>query len=319
MTDKATSLSKQGFFETQEALREFGVSDARTLRKWATKGKLDRVHHAGKVFFKRVSSAPVSAPPKNRSTTKMFKIAKNSSRPTYSYNDETNTYNVFIKGEGTFYEIAAETFREMKEDYSEEGSYLSIAEMAAKYCQTQKWVADFVKSVGWTHKEDIFTDEEILDLSPSALLEKKVLSERKALKEKMDKAGRNRLAKDAEKWNALQESLVEPIGEILSNISPSYSVPKIEFPKVDGKKYICMVTPTDLHYGKYASSLESDVPWDRDICEKLLLKKTAEILAELKRYGAPEYFVVGVGSDWMHIDNFQMVTTKGTPTSRQVY
>jgi hypothetical protein len=93
---------------------------------------------------------------------------------------------------------------------------------------------------------------------------------------------------------------------------PKYT-DKLEISNDSDREFIAVVGLTDLHYGKYASKTETGEAFDKEICKRRLFACTQEVLSRVLHFGVPETFVVPIGSDFFHIDNYQGTTTKGTP------
>lgn len=101
-----------------------------------------------------------------------------------------------------------------------------------------------------------------------------------------------------------------PIQDIVVEAPPR--LPRLKL-KEEQEPFAVCCTPTDFHYGKYGWSVETNTGYSRDEARTLLMQRTDDVLSLVAKYGQPECIYIGVGSDYFHIDNDQLQTTRGTP------
>jgi hypothetical protein len=106
--------------------------------------------------------------------------------------------------------------------------------------------------------------------------------------------------------------IVERLLQDLSAAAPV--VKKIKYPKAKDQKSrrALEVSIMDPHYGMQCYKGESDHSWSMEECEKLCLWSIDALLARAKQYGTFDEIVMPFGNDFMHHDNLQNTTTKGT-------
>jgi hypothetical protein len=91
-------------------------------------------------------------------------------------------------------------------------------------------------------------------------------------------------------------------------------VKKIKYPRAKeqkGRKAL-EISIMDPHYGMQCYKGESDHSWSMEECEKLCMWSIDALLERAKQYGSFEEIVMPFGNDFMHHDNLQHTTTKGT-------
>lgn len=235
------------------------------------------------------------------------------SEENYIYHKETDKYFFFTRFFQKPLVLSGTCVRNMKEDYSQwDDSPASINEICRKH-QIPRKVFTKVKTIlGWTHDSEPFTDEQIdendvEELADSALQRKKL-----ALHQKYEKKKNEEIKKNAEKWENFEQNV---LNSFLENGLPSfgeYKVPKINVDNKNKEKRALVLSPYDLHYGKYGWALETFDGYDRKQAESLLIQKTQELVDEhLKNYNL-EKIIVPIGSDFFHVDHENM-TFNGTP------
>ena len=69
----------------------------------------------------------------------------------------------------------------------------------------------------------------------------------------------------------------------------------------------------DPHYGMMCYQGDSDHSWDLEKCEQLCMWSIDQLLADAEKYGPFEEIVFPFGNDFLHHDNLEHTTTRGTP------
>jgi len=88
----------------------------------------------------------------------------------------------------------------------------------------------------------------------------------------------------------------------------------IKYPKaVKSKpKRALEISLMDPHYGMLCYKGDSDQPWDLEQCEKLCMWSIESLMERAAVYGPFEEIVFPFGNDFMHHDNLNHTTTRGT-------
>jgi hypothetical protein len=224
------------------------------------------------------------------------------------YYDESNdTYIVMMECIDGLITVDGEKHRTMKQQYSSIGGGLTIDDMAREFEMPASVVSEYIKVNKWKHSMQPFTDEEVIENTLDDMVER-FLDIRKI--EIMKRAERKKwkdIEKQAEAYTLLHEGLANEFFDILGNHKPASIKRK---PLKHTMDYAVVLSPTDLHFGKYGWVDEVGQTYNLETAEERVLSKTEDLLSRLP--SKPEKFYVGVGSDWFHVDNDIGTTTKGT-------
>ena len=235
-------------------------------------------------------------------------IEDNTLTTTKSYYDKTNdNYIVMLEITDGMIVIDGEKHRAMKEAYSDVGGGLTIDEMAREFEMPAAMISEYVRANKWKHGMQPFTDEEVVVNTLDDMVEKFLNIRKLEILKKAEKKKWRQIEKDAEQYTYLRESLADSFLEALADHKPA----PVKARKMTlGKDYAVVISPTDLHFGKYGWVDEVGESYDMQEASDRVLTKTEELIARLP--SKPDKFFVGVGSDWFHVDNDIGTTTKGT-------
>lgn len=235
-------------------------------------------------------------------------VEDNTLTTTKSYYDKANdNYIVMLEITDGMVIVDGEKHRAMKEAYSDVGGGLTIDEMAREFEMPAAMISEYVKVNKWKHGMQPFTDEEVVTNTLDDMVEKFLDIRKLEILKKAEKKKWRQIEKDAEQYTYLRESLADTFFEVLADHKPA----PVKARKMDvGTDYAVVISPTDLHFGKYGWVDEVGESYDMQEASERVLTKTEELIARLP--SKPEKFFVGVGSDWFHVDNDIGTTTKGT-------
>lgn len=207
--------------------------------------------------------------------------------------------------------VESEEISTLVQMYSNEGGKGTIDECADQLGWDRQVVVQVLRALNVTHTSPPFTRERAEQDSEDNLVEdlvrQKVMRVRQAHKRK--KWAETEEA--AEKWQSF-ESFARKLHESLG----SRPAPVVEKQLPDGHGAWDLIThATDLHYGKAGWVDETGTEMNRQVTRARLIETTLGLIAKAKRLGSgrARYCFVGVGGDWLHIDNHRGGTTKGTP------
>ena len=224
------------------------------------------------------------------------------------YYDKTNDkYIALLESHEGMLIIDGEKHRAMKEAYSDIGGGLTYEEMAREFDLPAVYVSEYIRVNKWKHAMQPFTDEEVMINTLDDMVDKFLDIRKMEILKKAEQKKWRQIEKDAEKYSVLRESLTDEFMEILSSQKPASVKRK---PMQHKSDYAVVLSPTDLHFGKYGWVDEVGQHYDLKEAKARVLTKTEELLARLP--SQPEKFYVGIGSDWFHVDNDIGTTTKGT-------
>lgn len=228
-----------------------------------------------------------------------------------TYYDETkDVYLTYIPQCDNIISISGDKHREMKKEYSDSGSRLTIEQMSTRFEIPILWMRDYIRAHHWKHPMHPLTDEEIVSKSEEELVIDYLELKRNAVLERGKRAHFAAAMKDANKWRNLQDNFYSEFKESLgSTYLPPKQVKHIKM--ADAAPYAAVISPTDLHYGSGAWVDETGEEYNTDEARSRLMDRTQNLITRLP--GRPEKIVLATGSDWFHIDNEQGATTKMTP------
>lgn len=227
----------------------------------------------------------------------------------YYYDENKDVYIVYIKNKA--YNFTGTIIRDMKSRYSNlDGSPESINTICRNF-EIPRNIFIALKSIlGWTHDSEPFTDEEMFMRSEDEMVADALQKRKFSFFQKYTRQEEKVIKDAANNWWAFKGLLINPLAEKLENTFASYSVPKIQLP--EGDKHALVISPFDLHYGKYAWSGEVRDEYNRQMARDLLMQKTNELMSDIIKYNI-EKVIIPVGSDFFHVDTLGGTTTKGTP------
>ena len=115
-------------------------------------------------------------------------------------------------------------------------------------------------------------------------------------------------------WLKRKKADVTSIETLLQQIKSNSPVcKKIVRPKIikkDAKREL-EVSIMDPHFGLHILS-ESNNSWSFDKCETMIMTMLDEIIVQAKKFGKYERVIFPFGNDFLHVDNLQGTTTRGT-------
>ena len=228
----------------------------------------------------------------------------------YWFDAEREVYVLHLPSHKRPFVLRASVWQQMKEAYSNwDGSPASVNEMARKFAMSRSTVKEVLRAMGHTHDGSPWPDEMADKADEADLIEDLLQSKLQNVVTKAERIEWNKVKKDASKWRRLD--LVSQEMERRFQTHQQQEIPLLHLPDADDK-YIAVISPTDFHWGKYASEMTGD-PYNRDIARERLFSTTKEILRRVVKRGRPEKIVVALGGDGLHFDTYQKKTTMGTP------
>ena len=227
----------------------------------------------------------------------------------YYYDESKDLYIIYVKNKA--FKFTGTIIRDMKSRYSNlDGSPESINEICRNFEIPRNVFISLKSILGWTHDSEPYTDEEMFLRDETELVEDALQKRKFSFFQKYTRQEEKMIKEAANNWWALRGLVINPLAEKLEGVFANYKVPKIQLPA--GTPQALVISPFDLHYGKYAWSGEVREEYSRKIARDLLLQKTNELLEDIVKYNI-EKIIVPVGSDFFHIDTLGGTTTKGTP------
>lgn len=175
-----------------------------------------------------------------------------------------------------------------------------------------KAVYKYARIHGFTKSSPGQTDLEFeLGLTVEEAVEENIQNKKRKVYKKTQQREWKETVAAAEKWWRFENTLLDELRTI--DFVP------LKFPKIrrvrplkNQTPFIGVVGITDVHYLKLCYDHAGRITYNRDIAKKRLLSHSNSLINEVSRYGIPEYFVIAVGNDNIHVDGIEHTTTKGT-------
>lgn len=228
---------------------------------------------------------------------------------TYEINEMTGAYIFAVAGVTKPVVLNKATIEAMVRAYSKDGEGATINQMCRTFNLRRNIIVAVMRALGHTHDSLPFTAEEL-----AARADEDLAAEVKQLRQgqvytRIEKEKWQDIKDDAHKWRRFEHTTLV---ELKGLTHAPYSVPKLKLPKGD-RTFIAVVSPTDFHHGKFADAFEVGEDDNRDLQRQRLITSTSRVLADVLKHGCPERIIVGIGSDFLNIDNVHSKTTEGTP------
>lgn len=228
----------------------------------------------------------------------------------YWYDEEREVYVLHLPSHKRPFVLRSSIWAQMKEAYSNwDGAPASVNEMARKFSMSRTTVKEILRVMGHTHDGALWTDVTVAKSDEAALVDDLLQRKLQSVITKAERLEWSRIKKDANKWRRA-ELLAKEI-ERRFVLSMPYEIQELDLPEA-ATPYIAIISPTDIHWGKYASALTGD-EYNRDIARDRLMSTTKEVLSRVVQRGKPDKIVVALGGDGLHFDTYQKKTTMGTP------
>tara|TARA_Y100001937_G_scaffold46527_1_gene65292 strand:- start:3752 stop:5194 length:1443 start_codon:yes stop_codon:yes gene_type:complete len=226
------------------------------------------------------------------------------------YHDESNDrYICMMDTIDGMYVVEGEKHRAMRRAYSNTGGGLTVEDMSREFDMPVAILGEYIRIHGWTHAMDPFTDHEVKMKTVDDMVDEMVSLRRIDVVRRAEQKRWRQIEKEADAYRYLNETIGDEFKELLKDHKPKAVKPfKM---KTSERDYAVVISPTDLHYGKYGWRLEVGEEYGFDEARERLLEKTSQLVERLP--GKPEKIFVTAGSDWFHVDNDAGATTKGTP------
>ena len=185
----------------------------------------------------------------------------------YYYDETKDVYIVYIKNKA--YSFTGTIIRDMKTRYSSlTGSPESINEICRNF-EIPRNIFIALKSIlGWTHDSEPFTDEEMFLRNEQEMVADALQKRKFSFFQKYTRQEEKMIKDAANNWWAFKGLTLNPLAEKLEHVFANYKVDKLELP--EGDKHALVMSPFDLHYGKYAWSGEVREEYNRQMARDLL-------------------------------------------------
>jgi hypothetical protein len=226
------------------------------------------------------------------------------------YDEDADVYITYVPGVPHAVQLPGAVHRDLVRAYSNfDGNPASINEIARTFKLPRNWVVKYLRAHEITHDREPFTPEEVLSRTEDDLAEEALQIKRSSLYRRLESDKWKEVQKDAGKWRDFETTVLADLRGV--SRTPN-KVTRINMEKAE-ESYCGVVGLSDFHHGKYSDALENGEAYNRDIARERLFAATEEVISSIAAFGAPDKLYVPVGSDFLHIDNDNNTTTKGTP------
>lgn len=231
----------------------------------------------------------------------------------YTFNKETDTYITFLDRCKVRIQLSGAQHRAMKDAYSNwTGKPETINEICRTFGMRRDWFIEYKSVHGWTHDSEPVTTEELLSRDEDDMVEDILQKKKQSLYKAFEKKKWRLIQSDHEKWQNFDQNVFQPLLAHVQKNLPAYKPPMLNINK-SKEPFAVILSPFDLHFGKHGWEDETGSSYSRQEARDLLMEHTGNLGTLISNFGKPEKIICGSGSDWLHIDNPQGGTTRGTP------
>jgi hypothetical protein len=227
----------------------------------------------------------------------------------YYYNQTSDEYIVHLPSKPKPFILKGTFWRSVVSAYSNwDKQPNTINQMCRKFSMSRRTMVELLRVMGVTHDSSPYTEEVLHKTSEEDLVFDLLRRKEERVLLQAEQKEYKRVQKDAYKYRSYKK-FVESIKFLLEDID--ISIEEVKHQEKDDD-FSVLVSPTDFHWGKYASILTGD-EYNRDIAKERLFKTTTDVLDRVLQRGIPDKIIVAIGGDGLHIDNQSKSTTRGTP------
>jgi hypothetical protein len=224
----------------------------------------------------------------------------------YYYNESGDVYVVNLDHRPKSVVLPGQLVRDMKDAYSNwDGEESTINEICRTFEVARRDFVAIKKSLGWTHDQSPYTDEELVENDIGSLQRDLARKRERALERADQKARWAEIEKAADKWRRYKRDVLTPMIEAASD-TPIRNQP-FNFGEVSGD-YVVVHNPTDAHLDQ----LNADGTGFDENRERWLASAERCYARVLRHNARPEYIELVLGNDLFNVDNVDNATSAGT-------
>lgn len=226
----------------------------------------------------------------------------------YYFNEKEDEYIIQLLSKPKPMILSGVLWRSIVNAYSNwDGAPLTINQMCRKFAMSRSTMVELLKVMGMTHDSSPYTDEILQKTKEEDLVVDLLRRKEEKILIKTEQREYQKIQKDAYAYRNLR-TFAKSIKLVLQDIE--IEVEDFDYEeRTDG--FSVLVSPTDFHWGKYASAITGD-EYNRDIARERLFSSTKDVLDRVMLRGNPDKIIVAIGGDGLHIDNQLRTTTRGT-------
>lgn len=230
----------------------------------------------------------------------------------YYYNKDDDTYITWIKCAPKPIVLPGDVHQAMLRAYSRyDGNPATINEICRTFGMPRQYFNQYRMVHGWTHDHEPFTREEVETKTEQDLAEEAYQLRRLSLHKRLEQEKWADIRSDARKWRRLDAEVLRPLMEWIEKEAPDYSVPTLSVSHNDNKE-VWIIPIADFHWGKYTSLDESQKKTNRELAKRRFRFLIRQVIQEASPRGTPQKIFLVFGGDWLHVDDREGNTTRGT-------
>lgn len=277
----------------------------RRVRTLGDRGTIP-VKYEGNIKYYGVSEDSL---PESKKTSSEF-FEKTSDK--YLFDKESDDYLFFgLPDQPPVVRVSREKIDSLISDYSNETGGATINQLSSRYELSRATIKSIIGWLGKTHDSAPFSDETLAMTDEETLATSvlKAKEQRVLVKAQKRRLKRHEATLDNEDW------VRSFIKDLITSL-PEYkdAVAKPIKKKHKSSNYVAVLGLTDLHIGKRGVD-----GFNSEIASKRAINTVTEASNKANTmWGEPEYWVLTIGSDMLHVDNYQGTTQKGTPMDTDV-
>lgn len=212
-------------------------------------------------------------------------------------------YYIPISRRKTPLKITKAYYKKMRNLYSQwDGENTTINQLCRQMGISRTLFTEIKTKLGFTKDSPPFTDEEIDERDEDDLV-----NDLKMKKEgRIEKIWQNesyRIDKrDAKKYHKLMEGKINPLKELLSDVSTFEDVPTLKLSSAENP-YCPVILLNDVHVGAFGDKELTGEDYNLDICRERVKTLGEELVYKFNKFGTPDKLIINTGADFFHIDN----------------
>lgn len=228
----------------------------------------------------------------------------------YERVEATGDYRFWVAGQPGAVVLSADQVREILWQYSSEGEGLTQSQVARAHGMTRRTLNGILKALGFVKADLPYTDEEAADRDPDDLAEELAARMRAKIDNKANRLKWKSLEDDAQKWRALELSVLQYVGAALDAVG-DIQPPDPRQVRRAPDPFAVVMALTDFHIGKGFWGGLGPGAYGLDECRRRLRAAVDSALAWMP--GAPERWILPIGGDLFQSDGVNGTTARGTP------
>jgi len=227
----------------------------------------------------------------------------------YYFNKQKDEYIVHLPSKKRPFILTGEYWRSLIDAYSNWDNQAStINEMCRKFGLARNTLVELLRVMGVTHDSSPWSEEHLENTNEEKLIIDLLRKKEERVLMRSQAKEYTKIQRDAIRYRNYKE-YARQIRLMMEGLEPKLRI--VEEHETDSN-FVVIVSPTDFHWGKHATSYTNDA-YNRDIAKKRLMYSTADVLSRIKHRGKPSRIILAIGGDGLHIDNQFKGTTRGTP------